>query len=766
MIHKHLSTMSAQAVVLGLILMTTFTLQAQPTGTWEPEGPGPNTDGQVEGIQDGEVIGSINAVVTHPTDENIVYVGATNGGVWLTLNAMALVPDWVQLTDNELSNSIGALEFDPTDLSNSTLVAGIGRFSSIGRRGGERLGLLRTTDQGVTWNQIDGNGQLRGCNIKGVAPRGDILVIAVDGTDGSGPLCGQGIFRSTDGGNNWVQVTAGIPAGTSFDLASDPSNNQRLFTNIIAGVNSGFFRSDDMGENWVRISDAAIEAAFDGTNNLEMSVGSNNNIFAVIINGGSATDVFASQDGGDTWTRMDTPEISGLGSHPGGQGSVHLSVAADRTDSNIIYLGGDRQDFPNVIGAGDFSGRLFRGDLSQPAGSQWVHLTHDSNLGPAGGGTASDSAPHADSRDMAIAANGVLIEVDDGGIYRRTNPLDDTGDWFSMNGNITTTEFHAVSFDGVNGIIIGGTQDTGTPEQQIPFDPRWDSVATADGGVTLVDDSSTPGQTVRYSSNQFLGGFRRRTFDDNNVFISQAFPPRTPLGNDPPLGAQFYTPLELNSINPLRIIFGGGNGVYESLDQGDTVSQIGPGITVNQVGRQPIAYGEMGNEELLYVGSGSDVFIRTAADPAPLVQAASYPGTLTVSDIVIPPDQSGTAFVADSQNVYQTTDTGANWIELTNNLGDFDFLTLRAMVLVTNVPDNILVVGADRGIYAAFQSEGFSNWIRVIDGLPNALVYDLEYDPDTGVLLAGLLGRGAWTLTPASPIVDIFFAGGFEDISP
>src|SRR5438270_8221334 len=56
---------------------------------WVAEGPGPNTRGQVENIADGEVVGAINAVAPHPSDANTVYVGAVNGGVWKTTNAMA-----------------------------------------------------------------------------------------------------------------------------------------------------------------------------------------------------------------------------------------------------------------------------------------------------------------------------------------------------------------------------------------------------------------------------------------------------------------------------------------------------------------------------------------------------------------------------------------------------------------------------------------------------------------------------------------------------
>jgi hypothetical protein len=115
-------------------------------GTWIAQGPGPTLFGQVENIIPGnEVVGAIHAVAAHPTDANILYAGGVNAGIWRTSNATAASPTWTPLTDNFPSLSIGALEFDPTDATRRTLVAGIGRFSSFGRSGGPLAGLLRTT---------------------------------------------------------------------------------------------------------------------------------------------------------------------------------------------------------------------------------------------------------------------------------------------------------------------------------------------------------------------------------------------------------------------------------------------------------------------------------------------------------------------------------------------------------------------------------------------------------------------------------------------
>jgi len=729
-----------------LVLVICGTVAAQ---TWKAQGPGPNTRGQVENITDREVVGAINAVTPHPTNANIVYVGAVNGGIWRTANGMAASPTWQRQTDTQQSLSIGALEFDPTDATNRTLVAGTGRFSSFGRGGG-RIGLIRTTDEGANWTTIDGGGALVGLNISGVEPRRSTIVISVNAADN---LANRGIWRSTNTGATWVQISGGagtgLPAGLSFDLAGDPNNASRLYTN--AGT-SGIYRSTDTGATWTKVSNAAMDGLMAGSlSNVEMAVGMHNNVYAAIVRSGRLAGVFRSGNNAASWTTMDLPTTARGGIHPGGQGSIHLSIAADPSNANIVYIGGDRQDrpFPNEIGARDYSGRLFRGDASKAAGSQWVHLTHSSSLGPAGGGTASNSAPHADSRDMDIAANGVLIEGDDGGIYRRTNPQTNAGDWFSMNGNIQTTEFHNVAWDANAKIVIGGAQDTGTPEQLLTSNVRWQSVSTADGGDVAVDDTSTPGLSTRYSSNQNLGNFRRRVYNSSNVFQSQVFPSLTVVGGGAPLSRQFVTPIQLNTVTPTRLIIGGSNSVYESLNQGDTITEIGPGIRANGSGQDTIAYGAAGNPDVLYVGAGTQIFVRTAAHPAALTASATYPGTGFVAGIAIDPNDPQTAYVADTTNVYLTKNAGVSWTNITGNLGTLNPGTLRSIAYSTRIASAEVVVGSDAGVFSA-PGATFMNWSKLGTGLPTVPVFELDYDRTDNILLAGTLGRGAWTLRQVS----------------
>src|SRR5215813_7057329 len=135
---------------------TVITLKIVVGGTWTAQGPGPILNGQVENISpNNEVVGAIHTVAAHPTDANILYVGGVNGGIWRTGNAKAASPHWTPLTDNLPSLSIGALEFDPTDPTNRTLIAGTGRLFSVFRRDvGPLTGVLRTTDGGDNWTQI------------------------------------------------------------------------------------------------------------------------------------------------------------------------------------------------------------------------------------------------------------------------------------------------------------------------------------------------------------------------------------------------------------------------------------------------------------------------------------------------------------------------------------------------------------------------------------------------------------------------------------
>jgi len=372
---------------------------------------------------------------------------------------------------------------------------------------------------------------------------------------------------------------------------------------------------------------------------------------------------------------------------------------------------------------------------------------------------------------MAFRADGQLIESDDGGIYRRTNPQNNTGDWFSMmgvNSGLQVTEMHDIAYDNLSDIILSGNQDTGSPQQLGTNSSIWTSIplvpplfggffpfSTADGGDVAVDNLIGGNQSLRYSSTQDLGldnlgnpaSFRRQVYDAAGTLVSQSVPTLTGLAlND----VQFVTPTETNEVAASRLIIGGASNTYESMDRGDNLATI----SAAGVNRGAVSYGAslngVPNPEALFIGTGAAVLGRTAAGA--LTPTAALPGGATfVTDVEMNPDNFNTVIAVDVNQVFMSTNAGGGWADITGNLADTN---LRSIEYIDNSglgPDAILVGGAG-GVFR-MTTDAPMVWSEFGTGLPNSVVYDMDYDASDDVLVVGTLGRGAFTLPALSSTV-------------
>lgn len=733
-------------------------------------------NGQTEGLTnpDNAVVGAVEAIAVHPTDSNKLVIGTVNGGLWSTDDAQSPSPAWTPRSDQLSSLSIGAVEYSPSNPN--VLYAGTGSFSSGASDGGDAIGVLKSTDGGVSWTQVGGT-TLNGKRIRSIVPTslsgGQVVLV--------GTYDGGGIFRSTDGGASFTRLTgngsSGLPANESCtSLRADPSDPTRFFAATIGPGNVGsVWRSTDGGATWTSINSGVSGLATAGR--IELAVhgtASTQSLFVAVLKSstGQPSDVLRSVDAGNTWTGMDLPftvETSGnIGTNPkvkpvaetdpGSQGRIHFSMVADPTNPNLVYIGGDRQPgpaenvaFPNSIGAVNYSGRLFRGDASKSSGSQWVHLTHSNTRGPTGGGTASGTSPHADSRDLVFDLAGNLMECDDGGIYRRTNPTNNTGDWSAIMGDLQTTEFYSVAYDPLNNFIMGGTQDVGTAVQTQPGNVSWNEIGQGDGGVVQVDSLSTPGSIIRYRSSQVLGGFLRETVDATGTVTNVAGVGLVVAGTGGQrLGQvdsiQFINPYVLNTVDPTRMLIGTFSDIYESMDRGDNLTDLNA-FTASYI--TALAYGGRSggsaNPDVIYAASGSTVRLRTTAGGA-FTTLTAYAGN-GVLDIALDPNEWKTAYFVDySGKVWRTRDQGATFTDITNNLGSLT-TDLRTIELFENQPgtlqDEVIYVGGLGGVFASI-NQG-TTWLNYGPNLPNMIVKDLRHDTGDNVLLAGTWGRGAWT---------------------
>jgi hypothetical protein len=711
---------------------------------WIPQGMAPGKNGDLNIKPDHPTSGAVSAIVPHPTNQSILYIGTVNGGVWRTDNALDPNPRWRPLTDDQLSLSIGGLAMDPTDAN--TLVAGFGRRSSIAFLGGAHKGIIRTTDGGATWTKIGGTA-LDGRLIHYLTVRGDIIMASVDATDNQS---GWGLYRSSDGGANWTNISGisgnGLPLGKVDHLVADPSSSTRYYCHVI---DNGVYRSDNSGANWINVL-AGAQAAI--PNDVALAVSGGGVVFAATLGLGSTptftSNVYRSIDHGATWTQMDSFQANA--SH------MYNGFVVDKADSNVVYLSGlyTHNSFP-------YEGRVVRGNARGAKDHQWTSVA---STAAQGFGTA----PHTDSRALAVTSGGRLVEGDDGGIYELNNPSAGSegdvstggGSWRSLNGNLQNSEMHSMAYDPVAAALFGGAQDTGVLMQlkmgERPWDTPIDSSgihSSGDGGDAAVDLLASSGQCVRYYSNQYFGTFRRRIYDaGNNLVPGSESSPRTTLhsgdtaiiANSPDKGGNmpFVTPISTNAVAGNRLVISGKNVFYESLDGGATVNQIANVPAV--MGK--IAYGGRSNgtdapDALLFCRPNTRVLIGRINGQ---IQSATFPpGTGTGQGVVFDPENWLTDFVITTNEVYEAIDpleTGI-FFNITGNLNGVG--TLHTIQYLTLPSGNAIVVGADLGAFIMRVAEP-GVWRTLGDNLPHAPVFDSDFDPVGQVLAVSTLGRGTW----------------------
>ncbi|MEM1081385.1 MAG: hypothetical protein AAGH65_07370, partial [Pseudomonadota bacterium] len=318
---------------------------------------------------------------------------------------------------------------------------------------------------------------------------------------------------------------------------------------------------------------------------------------------------------------------------------------------------------------------------------------------------------------------------------------------------------HGVAYDQLSNRVIGGTQDTGTPEQILEDGIEHISVLTADGGDVAVDNAVSDEFTFRYSSFQNLSAFTRRSIDQDGNLLERTGPGLI-VTSGPPLQPQFYSPLRTNPFDGNRLLIGAFSALYESLDAGQTIASIGEALTVNAFTGDPLIYGVPDNADLVLAGVGADLYSRTLPPPAQ-VELNSQPTGASINSLAINPDNPDQLFALSTDAVAVSDNFGADWQDVTGNLLGFSPRRLRAMAFAP-AADSLLFVGSDRGVYVARASTGYSTWAALgADTLPNAPVYELVFNREDSVLIASQLGRGAWKRFFLD--LDQIFVDGFEE---
>ncbi len=251
--------------------------------------------------------GRSDAVTGIPGETTTYYFGSAGGGVWKTENGGNT---WKNISDGYFGGSIGAIAVSTWDPNVIYVGGGEGTLRGNVSAG---YGMFKSVDAGKTWKQIGLKDSRHITRIRINPKNPDIVYAAV-----LGHLFGtneqRGIFKSKDGGKTWKRILYVNNKTGASDLIMDPVNPRILFAGMwqvkrtpydfsSGGKGSGLWRSTDGGDTWKNISNKkGLPKSIFGIVGVTVSPVNHNRIWAIIEakEGG----VFRSDNGGDTWVRI------------------------------------------------------------------------------------------------------------------------------------------------------------------------------------------------------------------------------------------------------------------------------------------------------------------------------------------------------------------------------------------------------------------------------------------------------------------------------
>ncbi|MBI3400385.1 MAG: glycoside hydrolase [Acidobacteria bacterium] len=262
-------------------------------------------------IFDDQPTGSVGAIAVAPSDPNIIYVGSGEGlarpdlsvgdGIYKSTDAGKT---WTHLGLRD-GQQIPYILVDPRD-ANRLFVAVLGHPYGPN----EERGIYRSTDGGHSFQKVLSKDENTGGSDLEFDPRNPDIVYACLWEQRQGPWengawagTNGGIFKSTNGGTTWRQLTSGLPAEgvVQADIAVAPSDGNRIYATVANPTTVRIYRSDDAGENWTPATTDTRPAGRIGGGDLPVPVVNPQNRDAVII---ASTVSYRSEDGGRTWVAL------------------------------------------------------------------------------------------------------------------------------------------------------------------------------------------------------------------------------------------------------------------------------------------------------------------------------------------------------------------------------------------------------------------------------------------------------------------------------
>jgi len=687
--------------------------------------------------------GRVSDFAFHPDHWQIHYVAFASGNLWKTENNGA---SWQTLFENEGSYAIGVVELDPSNPN--TVWVGTGENNSQ-RSVAFGDGVYKSMDGGKTWKNM------------GLKDSGHISMIRIHPeysnivwVAAQGPLWNsggqRGLFKTTDGGENWTRILdidedTGVnefvidPANPEVIVASSYQRRRHVWTLINGGPGSAIHKTIDGGKTWRKITKGVPEGEL-GRIGLAAAPTAPATLYAIIEADEKEQGVYRSTDFGESWEKRSDRMTTSP--------QYYNELFVDPNDADVVYS------------VDTFTSR------SEDGGKTWNRISLRNRH-------VDDHVVWIDPRDSDH-----LYIGGDGGVYESW----DRGDSWRHVSNLPVTQFYRGTPDNDAPFynVCGGTQDNSTlcgPVRTQFTDgitnADWWIAQFGDGFKAQIDPTNA---NVVYAQYQYGGLARFDRITGERLAITPQ-----PGADENAYKWNWNAPLIISPHDSSRLYYG-AERLFRSDDRGESWVAVSGDLS-RQTDRNKLeVMGRVWSVDAIAKNMSTSMYgSLIALAESPLVEGLIYAGTddgliqvtgdggqnwrktstfkgvpdmSLVEDIIASSHDADVAYaVFDNHKrgdykpyVMKTTDRGKSWELMV------DGLPVRGSahtIIEDHVDPGLLFAGTEFGLF--FSKNGGKSW-QELTGLPTIAVRDLEIQRREGDLVVTTFGRGFYILDDYAPL--------------
>src|SRR5215472_1236149 len=681
--------------------------------------------------------GRTRAACGVPSEPNVFYIGAVNGGVWKSDDYGRT---WNPIFDGQATQSIGAIAVAPSDPNIIYVGSGEGLARpdvSVGD------GVYKSTDAGKTWTHL-GLRNSQGIPALAVDPRNPNRVFVAALGHPFGASEERGIYLSTDGGQNWQKVLSRDANVGGSDVEIDPANPDVVYASLwdvrlgpwedgnqSSGTGGGVFKSTDGGKTWRALSKGLPK----GIIQVDVAIAASqpSRLYASVATNEPSVGIYRSDDAGENWTRITTDPRPALRI-----GGGDLPVPrVDPKNPDIVYSASI------VVMRSTDGGKTWKSLRGAPGGDDYQNLWIN---------------PNSPNILLLASDQGALVSVNSGQT------------WSSWYNQPTGQLYHAVTTNSFPYLVCSGQQDSGSvcvssrgKDGQITF-REWHPVGIIEYGYAAPDPLNP----------DIVYGAGRREVSRFSISTGQ-FQTVTPVPSaDPKVRADRTQPILFSPVDP-HVLYATTNFLYKTTDGGHSWQTISPDLAREHNG-VPASLGDKAAKDpnaekirgVIYALAPSFKSVNT-------VWAGTDDGWLWVTrdgganwKNVTPPEMTPwskvtqlaashfddeTAYASVSRfriddlrpYIYRTHDGGKSWRLVTSGLPENAPVDA---VREDPVRKGLLFAGTETSVWVSFDDG--DHWQSLQLNLPHTSMRDLWIHDDD--LIVATHGRGFWILDDVTPL--------------